>query len=116
MAELSALRSLVDRYDEIREYGRILWGNRFYERLYVIRAKIDGAIPTSVGSGWCKDDFSYIDMRILLNIVQYEGMNWAKYEAGVHLYNAYRLPRVGTPRELMISILIKLQERLKHFE
>src|SRR5438093_12009291 len=75
--ELIALRQLVDRYFEIKEYGFHVWGRRFYERLYVVRSKIDESLSTVRRSDLLTDEFGYIDLKIMLNIVRSDGMDWA---------------------------------------
>ncbi|HEV8404845.1 MAG TPA: hypothetical protein VGQ13_02950 [Nitrososphaera sp.] len=112
--ELGTLRGLMDRYFDIKEYGWHVWGRRFYERLYLIRAKIDDALTNITGFG-SKDEFTYVDLKILLNMVQSEGLRWAKDEAPTN-WN-FRVSNVLVTSEntrglMMAIIMVKLQKRI----
>lgn len=110
--EMIALRKLVERYFDIKEYGWHAWGRRFYERLYLVDSKLEQVIASNTGLGWfgLKDGLTYTELKILLNIVQSEGLRWAANEAG-HSSESSENPTIS-----LIIIITKLQERLKRYE
>jgi len=115
-AELEALRALIERYFDIEDYGWQVWGRRFYERLYLIRSKIDEALGSVSEGDLYKDDFTYIDLKILLNMVLSEGLGWAIGEAPTRWY--FRSSNVPVTSEnrpgLVIGIIMmKLQKRIE---
>jgi len=49
--------------------------------LYLVRSKIDEALGSIAEGDLYKDEFTYIDLQILLNMVLSEGLGWAIGEA-----------------------------------
>jgi len=114
--ELLTLKELIDRYFEIKEYGWHVWGRRFYERLYIIKQKIDDALANVTELGPYKDDFTYIELKILLNMVRSEGMGWLINEAPNywHLRVSQEPIIFENPRELVFGIImVKLRKRIE---
>ena len=119
--ELGWLLMLMERYFEIKEYGLHVWGRRLYERLYIIKSKMGYALanPTGNDDGFYKDEFTYVDLKILLNIVCTEGLRWASEEAPTSTL------KIGANNMLVISedfkglsmaiIMVKLKKRLAKF-
>jgi hypothetical protein len=116
MAELSAMKFLLERYMDTKEYGLRLWGERFYQWLGLVAMKVDEGIATTAkGSNvdFRKDKFTYADLRMLLNIVQSEGLRWAKNEGSFGLQGDDDGYWTITPAgEAMMIIMIKLAVRL----
>ncbi len=97
----------------------------------MIERKIDDSVVHAKSNGWCDDDFTYIELRILLNIVQTEGIKWERDDAPWYYYHVESShyhpassslgtliePAVKrTVKGIMNIILFKLQERLKRYE
>lgn len=102
--ELIALREFVQRYIDIKDYGIHVWGRFFYERVYSMVAKLDGAIQQDRDLELNQEWFSYIEIRHLANMVESEPLHRRIDELYEHWW-------IDSPAGNFLSLRLKLKRR-----